>query len=383
MSLNFKSLEISDIHLGHDGNKTITILEHLEMFFKEHHKTISKVNVININGDIFDKLLLRSSIDFKLSMDWLCELMWFCSLYNIKLRILEGTASHDWKQAKNLQDTLKSYKIIDKESNLKLDFKYIDTLHIEYMEEFDIHILYVPDDYKKDSTETYLEILELMKQNNITEVDFVKLHGAFNYQLPIKLPSNHNEKDYESITKYCINSGHIHTPSVFGKIICSGSFDRICHGEEHDKGGVLVNIVNGELTYKFLVNKNATIYKTFDYINLNDIEDIIKDLDTEIKKYPINSKIRIFVNDDVFLKKSIEELTKRFKHYVIKVEKKTTNENNKKIKILEDDVEDTSFNITPENIKELLFKEMTKYELDSLSKNICNEEFDNIFNNTY
>ena len=58
--------------------------------------------------------------------------------YNIILRILEGTPSHDWKQSKlfiHLNDLTKA----------GTDVKYIDSLSIEYIDKFGINVLY-PDE---------------------------------------------------------------------------------------------------------------------------------------------------------------------------------------------------------------------------------------------
>ena len=45
--------------------------------------------------------------------------------------------------------------------------------------------------------------------------------------------------------------------SVFERILAQGSFDRLAHNEEEDKGGIVVTIdkVNGNHSYRFIKNE--------------------------------------------------------------------------------------------------------------------------------
>lgn len=92
------------------------------------------------------KALLTYSIEYMLSMEWLFQLVKFCSVNNIKLRLLEGTPSHDNRQGKIMPKLLKDW-------NLNIDFKYIQDIEIEYDLVNNIHILYVPDRNDKIATE--------------------------------------------------------------------------------------------------------------------------------------------------------------------------------------------------------------------------------------
>ena len=127
-------LTLNDIHLGHNKNKTENIISNLNAFFKLYHKKISKVDIISINGDIWDKLLISYSHDHSLIVAWLTQLVSYCAIYKIKLRILEGTPSHDWSQTKFLTEVV---------NNLKgeLDYKYINTLYIEKPKEKSIQMV--------------------------------------------------------------------------------------------------------------------------------------------------------------------------------------------------------------------------------------------------
>ena len=366
-------LVVSDIHLGHNTNKTQEIVENLRKYLIENHRVFKQLDIIFLAGDIFDKLLTNHSKEFILAMEWITELILYCSGNKIKLRILEGTPSHDWKQSKLITSILSKL-------NIDIDFRYIDTLHIEKMDDLNLSILYVPDEYKHDASETYAEVLTLLKENNLTKVDIAIMHGQFGYQIPmVKLKSSHDEDLYLDLVKYYISIGHIHTPSVFDRIIAQGSFDRLAHNEEEDKGGVFITLNKNKPEFMFIKNKHAKIYKTFTY-KTSDIETIIKSLSKEIYKLPILSQIRLIVNDDVFMSKSLKTLQSTFVGYNIKVEKHklhtVTN-----LELLEPVTIEESFNITPDNIKELLFKELDKHLLDNSLLRTAEIEFDSVFNN--
>ena len=362
-----KILQLSDIHLGNKLNSTEKIVNALRHYFRSNQKEFSKLSMIVLVGDVYDRLLNTSSSDYILSIEWLTELVIFCKNNNIKLRILEGTPSHDWKQCKVL------YTIIDR-LNIDVDFKYIETLHIEIMTDLNLSVLYVPDEWKHKASETYNEILELMVANNLSKVDVVFMHGQFHYQLPmIRLESSFSEEDMLNIVNYYISIGHIHTPSVFERILAQGSFDRLAHNEEEDKGGIVVTIdkSKGDFSYRFIKNEKAMLFKTYRYEE-EELDFIIQDLEDKISKLPIGSNIRIISNNEDYLTKSVKVLKEKFINMVIKAEKPKVKDN--KYKILEDKLIIESFSITKDNLKTLLSECMEKHNLNDESLSIFNNE---------
>ena len=367
--MKLKYLVLSDIHLGHNINKTECIIDNLIKYFDIYSKEFKNLDMIIIAGDTFDKLLVNSGHDYICSVRWLIDLMLYCKRNNIVLRVLEGTPSHDWKQMKSLTS------IIEK-LDLKLDYKYIDTLHIEYIDRFKLNVLYIPDEYRNKASDTYKEVLKLMKKNKLTQVDIAVMHGQFNYQLPFELESNHNEQDYLSIVKHYIHIGHVHTHSVYDRILAQGSFDRLIHNEEEDKGGMLINIDTEQgNTYKFLVNKTAMIFKTIKF-KTESLEEIIKKLDQELKKLPPRSNIRITSEHEEFLSKNIEDIRKRYPVLNIKYEKSKIKV--KKKSLIDDKIIINSFNITKDNIDSLLKERLSKYNLSQLEYDIYQEELNKI-----
>ncbi len=365
----FRFLVLSDIHLGHNKTPTEFITHNLRIWFKdyEHLFNINNLDAIFISGDVFDRLLSPNSIESMEAYTWLSELAKYCSENNIKLRILEGTPSHDWKQTKLL------YKIIGN-LHLDIDFKYYEDVDIEVIrtDNAEVSVLYIPDEIRETSEETYELVKSTLKKHNMEKVDIVIMHGAFNYQLPVKgLDFLHNEDDYLSITNDLVIVGHIHNQSIFKNnkyksfILCPGSFDRLTFADEDiKKGGWLVEINEDGVNTMFLENRLAINFKTIDISdkNINSYKKIIE----SIPKY---SNIRLIVNEE----NNVNELVKYVKsvrpdiNIVVKVNKTKNNNENK--------VENVShtFKITEDNIRELIYEELKN---DNYDKELLNEELD-------
>lgn len=344
-----KYLVLSDIHLGHSGNKTEEIIKNLDIFFNAYNKELKDLDILFISGDVFDRLVSTRSIEYKLIVSWLSNLLLWCKDRNVKLRILYGTPGHD-------NDQVASFTEIANKLSPETDFKYIPTLWIEKMLDLDLTILYVPDEVHPDSEDTWKDVLNLMKQEQVSEVDLSIMHGCFGYQLPIKdLKFLHKESNYLDITKYYINIGHIHTSSCYERILAPGSFDRLAHNEEENKGGLLCKIhKDGTMDFKFLVNRFSKVYKSLDYVG-KDESWILKDLNKELKKYPDKSFIRLIVDDNNTLVKSLKSVCNQYPNLYIKI--KVNNEVNESIKKITK-VEMKTFEITKDNIKELMLNEL-------------------------
>lgn len=341
-----KYLVLSDIHLGHNINKTSYIVNNLLDFFITYKKELSKLNIIFIAGDTFDRLLTTNSKDYLIAVDWLTYLVKYCQEHDIILRILEGTPSHDWKQVAILDTVISKL-------NLQIDFKYISTLAIDHIPKYNINILYVPDEYKPTAEETFKDVQDLLNKNHLQQVDIAIMHGQFTYQLPIKLESSHIEENYLNIVKYYINIGHIHTHSVRDRILAQGSFDRLTHGQEEDKGAILVTI-DKDISYKFLVNKKAMRFVTLTFKANVTIEDITK----KLSKIEPNTNVRLILDS----KDMLDTLKKNFPLLNIKIESKKK-EDIYKLELLDTSKIEKGFSITPENIEELLTKEMVRFNL--------------------
>ena len=363
---------MSDIHFGSGKNRTINIVTALILFFKEYHDILKNVDVIFIPGDIYDKLLTVPSNDNIISMEWLLNLARYCGNHNIKLRIMEGTPSHDNKQGKLLATALK-------EKEINVDYRYIEEIEIEHMTEFDMQVLYIPDEMHHHAEDTLAVVKELMESKNLHQVDIAMMHGAFNYQIPVvELPSMHNDQEYLSLVKYFISIGHVHNHSIYKRIIAQGSFDRLSHGEEEAKGGILITIENGEGTFLFLENKNAMIFKTIDVISEEVIE-VISNVRRALKGVPNESHIRLAIHETNPVIRALRDVYKHFPSYHF-VSKTLKSEDTTRVtvdNILANGKLD-NLHITAKNIENLLMSEIDLPRYDPELQKIISEEISTI-----
>lgn len=358
---NIKYLVISDIHLGHKKTTTEEIISDLDEFFGHYRKEsiFTDIDILFIAGDLFDSLLDFSSTDIHDITLWLGRLMGFCSRHDIKLRILEGTPSHDWKQSK-IADTV--YDIIEK----PFDFKYIDTLHIEYMQDLKLHVLYVPDEWNPSTEETFKQVKKMMRDMSISEVDIAIMHGSFQYQLPaaaMNVPK-HRESDYLGIVKKFISIGHIHTHSTYQRIIAQGSFSRLAHGEEEPKGAVLITLAENADSFVFIENKKAKVYKTIK-IRFKELDPSIAQVEKVLSTIPENSYVRIKAKKDHPLYVAFEDLKIKYPLYHFSKQSEEEEAEAEQIKASETD-QYVPINITKDNIVSMLLSEVKqKYPIST------------------
>ena len=350
MKSTIKYLVLSDVHLGHRRNPTSNILNNLKHTLSQ--LTATELDVVFIAGDLFDRLLDNSMSDVQdinIGIYWL--LRW-CSKHDVRLRVLEGTPSHDWKQSSHIQ-TIKEI------SGIELDYAYVPALHIEHMSDLNLHVLYVPDEWHESTDETFKQIQSLMVDKGIEQVDIAIMHGQFNYQLqhaPASIP-RHCENSYLEITRHYIHIGHVHTHSVNERIIAQGSFDRLSHGEEEPKGLVWSEIrSNGTRQYHFIENTRAMVFKTIK-LKGKTIDELFEYLDKRILKYPAGSFIRLKGSKDHIGFSYYDEIKKRYLLY--QVSKQGEDIESTSIVDIGDLDDYQSFSITPDNIESLLKDSIT------------------------
>lgn len=369
MQRKIKYRVLGDVHLFHKRNPTTSIIFQLMMLFwefKEHHD----LDIIFIAGDMFDRLVDFSSDEVVEFTIFARKLIAYCAKHNIKLRVLEGTPGHDWKQSKN-------FNALVHEFSGKIDFKYVGTVSVEKMEDLGVSVLYIPDEWKGSTEKAYKDALEAMAENNLTQVDIAIMHGCFNYQLPEqakKIP-RHNEEDYLRIVKYYISIGHVHSMSTYRRIIAQGSVDRLSHGEEEAKGCMdFVIYPDGRMEHYFVKNEHSTTYKTI----------VLKSLDPDVSLATIEKKligcesganIRIKASKNHPFIIGFDELKARL--FDFRVTKKTFEEEKEEesYNLVDDISTDTEIyqpiSITADNVSMLLMEEIkAKYEQSGYENNV-------------
>jgi hypothetical protein len=273
----------SDHHTLHANTPTAHVLGNLDTFlFKDHDP--AKVDIALFGGDFFERMVERPNPDMYRVEEWATSAFLKFKKHNTIVIFLEGTSSHDMRQPAHLKFNAPE----------GLDFRYIDTLCIEVFPQFDnLSIMFVPDNMgTMTPDEIWEKALSVLHESGLNKVDMIAFHGAFDFQLVAQARHKaHLLERWETIVKYFILAGHIHTPVRKGKLATSGSFDRGGHGEEHPKGGYLVDVDKKadkfELT--FWENKNALPYVTMMVDPAITPEQLVIDLHAFIKarKLPV------------------------------------------------------------------------------------------------
>lgn len=314
-----KYLVLSDVHLGHRRTSTKFILNNLYTLFDRFGPKcrFRDVKVIFVAGDLFDRLMDHTGKEYVEVLVFISKLFLFALSHGIKVRFLEGTPSHDWRQYGLLRPMA---SLIEQ----GLDFKYVDTLEIEYMEDLGINVLYVPDEYRENAATTLKEVKELMAAKGLEKVTIAIMHGMFHYQvagIPLKdsvKAAIHDEEAYLAIVDRWINIGHVHTSSFFERIVAQGSTDRISHGEEGPKVVALMEIYEDRSMdrFTFIENKGAKIYKTVNVEKMGP-EEAMAFFDKETSGLPTDSHVRVVAEKANAMIQGLRELSIARPQFVI------------------------------------------------------------------
>jgi DNA repair exonuclease SbcCD nuclease subunit len=342
----------SDIHLGHSKTPT----EHIIESFKSTILTDSNKtkDVLFIAGDLFDRLLDLNTLEVKHIIEFFNYLLNYCYDNDILLRVLEGTPSHDWQQSSIL------LKLNDIRPN-KCDFKYFKVLDVEYIEKFNKHILYIPDEWTNDHSTLETQITDKLNQYSITNVDIAILHGQFKYQFQGKPYHGFyfKEEYFLNLVRGYIHIGHYHVYTRLDRIIANGSLERLAHGEEKPKGYVVVK----DNLYTFIENTRAFIYTTISITKKTSLDR----LDKLIRSYPKGSYIRLLLSKDHPFNINFNDIKLRYLDYNLKklVKESITEDNSITYIFNEEDIELSNNELLDTNIYDLLTTSiLSKYDLD-------------------
>lgn len=281
----------SDQHTLHPTTPTPHVLANLDRFLLKEND-LSKVGMVMFGGDFMERMVESPNEDMFKVKNWGRNFLHSAHDANPDLIAiwLEGTSSHDNKQPKHFVNL----------APRGMDVRYIDTLSIEVFPKLDdLSIMFVPDNMgKMTPDEIWERALQVLKANDMDKVDLIFFHGGFTFQLHAAAQKNaHLLERWETIVRYGIFAGHIHKPVQKGKLYTSGSFDRDKHGEEHPKGGYVVDLDKKKNIFApvFWENKNALPYLTMQVAGDITAEQLIKDVHTFIaaRKLPPFSQIRV------------------------------------------------------------------------------------------
>lgn len=330
-----KICTISDIHIGASDDKNL--YDNLkEFFFKNIKEDIP--DMIVICGDISHDTLSLNSQSGKVYLKFAKKLISLCSKYNIILRIVKGTQSHDRNQ-------LEVFNIQEYEGELNV--RIFNTV----TEEETIpgyKFLYIPEEYVNDKDKYYGEYFN-------KEYDMIFMHGLVSDAAFIakhqESESSHprapifNTDDLLNLSIGPVVAGHIHGHCCFkDRFFYTGSFTRWQFGEEESKGYMRFKYYKRDRDFEmqFIENTNAPIYKTIKVdmksglYNMG-IDRTMKEL-LRIKEEAVYDKLRFLVtipedySEPQLFSDSIKELFSLYKNIVVKINSLSKSKQEAKVK---------------------------------------------------
>ena len=363
----FKGLSLGDVHLGHPRTPAEGMLKSLHKYII-NDTVLADLDVLFITGDIYDRLLANNDPVNYLIERTLTQLLFKCAKHDVMIRFVEGTPSHDREQGRFLVEQARTVGI-------DVDIHYASTLSIEYIEKFDIHVLYVPDKWRHTTEETLLEVKALMADRGITKVAFAVMHGAFEYQLPdIVTEPAHDSATYLALVEYFIMIGHVHRMTEYERILAAGSFDRDGHGNEEAKGFFVFNIFkNKDYQVQFIENKDAKKYIEIDCTSLESREAFIR-IDKDVKLLPQGSAVKIKCHATDPIAADFKTLLEYYPDLELSLGKHKDEKQTAKMMedVLTMDLE-VFAPITPQSMPDLLMEEVNKLTQDAAQRSRCSD----------
>ena len=321
-----------DWHLGHNRVPSSDTIHDIKEYL---FPAIPEMDILIIAGDIFDTSVSMNSDDAPEVLALFVDLFNTCYKHNVILRIMQGTFTHDRNQLRIL------YRLHAK-LGIPLNFRLKTNIEIEYIKDIDSRILFLPDNLPyKYKADVLRQVNKLMVGEGISEVDYVVTHGEFTHATcGYQNPNAYEITDFNTICKYWVLSSHIHKPSKKGKVIYSGSFNRLAHNEEESKGFWVIRDKP-----KFIKNKDATRFITKVYSS-DDLEALLTHHDELIKQRFDPKRIgylRLII-EDVHLRQAVRGF--HDKHYPnIKLTFKHAKKTSEESKFLECKLKSTSTEI--------------------------------------
>ncbi len=251
----FVEAHISDIHFGAtDPKQQFDILKEQ---FLDYIEDLPILDIVSINGDIFDHKFMANSNAIMYACNFIELLINICREKNTTLIIIAGTALHD-------ADQLKLFYHYREQADIRI----VEQVQFEFVK--GKNILIIPELYNMG--ESYY--------NNFLHRGFYDacyMHGTFKGSIYGKDVADLNS-DREPVFSmedfsYCkgpIISGHVHTSGCFNKhFYYCGSPYRWKFGEEENKGFFI--LLHNIATMKYCMHFEPITSFRYDTINLDDM----------------------------------------------------------------------------------------------------------------
>ena len=221
-------IHLADLHFGaFDPAKQYAIL--MDQVYTKI-ETLPKVDIISIDGDIFDHKVMSNSDTALYATKFIDQLVHLSRQKNATLVILAGTYSHDFDQLKLF------YHYMDHDSTDNTDIRVITNIQFEYIK--GARILMIPELNGVDES-VYQKFFF-----NSGWYDEAFVHGTFEGSVYGNLTSGNSRLLTAHDFMYCKGvaiSGHVHKSGCFnGFYYYCGTPYRWKFGEEEAKGFLIL-----------------------------------------------------------------------------------------------------------------------------------------------
>lgn len=306
---------LSDIHIGYQPVEQVVkeFYDEEKGFFIKLAKVIEdckkdkrKFLGVAITGDLFDHQLSLNSRHARLAIDIIHSLVELVIVNNdANIILLKGTRSHDLDQILVFEPLTTQYEN---------KFFIADTLSVLELEGYEF--LLIPEEYMKNQEEYYEEAFE-------GKYDFILAHGFLKFNCFSKnevertmpeMPIFDQEELCNVARVSIFGHDHIHK-SYRDQIYYNGSYSRLCHGEEDEKGALVIHIDEKKHKVERLINELAPIFKS---VSLSKIVKGELDFESCIKAILKQKKgvdfLKIKISEEVVLSNHVlvKLLTNRF-----------------------------------------------------------------------
>jgi len=253
-----KGLVIKDLHFGHKRSEQMySELQIVKDYLNNNH-----VDILNINGDYFDRKLVATEPAIFFAVSFFSELVEICRKKNIKIRIIQGTRSHELNQL----TTMFQHYLSDPTIDMKIFYQVAEE------ELLGLKFLYVPEEYLEDS-EAYYKPFKT-KHYNVMHGhgtwDFVHFAVMLNEEETQEKSTNGTLSAPVFVYEEWANAiegglaifGHIHKRQSHKNVFYGGSFTAWGYGDRSEKGFTTYEVDNetGKWTFEHHNNEKAPRY---------------------------------------------------------------------------------------------------------------------------
>lgn len=256
MKTPMRLITISDIHIGHQDVERNRI--EFEPFIEEIHKVAKKCKKdkilfggVAITGDLFDHQISVNSSHAKFAMQLIHDIASIVDEYNGMTILLRGTRSHDLDQLmifQSFEHQFEHFYIVNELATIDIN---------------DYKVLLIPEEYMKNQEEYYEEAFA-DKYDIILAHGFLKFNCFSKNEVERSMPDMpiFDQEELIEVARISI-FGHDHKYKTYrDKIYYNGSWSRLCHGEEDEKGALLLYIDENKTKVTRIINKLTPIYRS-------------------------------------------------------------------------------------------------------------------------